>query len=188
MAPIMCGRVGAAEYGVLAEISAGDLFVGFLLSGHSSRTMFRRARESAQQRARARYEYLARLKRMQKKGLVELLEEKEGIKVRITETGIDELQVATLRKQPRPDVCDGKWRMVSFDIPNDHNELRHELRRLLQRIGFVHMQQSVYVFPYAVAVLDKLFARRAFPLSQVAYSTVETLAQDAVLRKYFKVG
>lgn len=187
MSPLRYRKLGPIEQGVLSDLTGGDLLVGFLFSNHSSRGLFRAAHTNAQARARARHAYLLALRRMQQQSLVQLLEKKDGTYVRIAPHGKDMLALSRVSTQLKPSTWDGQWRVVSFDIPNDHKELRHELRRLLLRIGFVHMQQSVYVFPYAVPVLEKIFAERRFPISQVAYSTVSRLAHDTLLRKHFKL-
>lgn len=47
-----------------------------------------------------------------------------------------------------PDVWDGKWRMVLFDIPNRHKWAREGLRERLKRMGLYRLQKSVFIFPY----------------------------------------
>ena len=48
----------------------------------------------------------------------------------------------------RPDRWDGKWRVVIWDVPEKRRELRDRLRATLTRIGFVHIQHSVWVCPW----------------------------------------
>ncbi len=42
---------------------------------------------------------------------------------------------------------DGRWRLVSFDVPNTHNSHRARLRNYLQGRGFGHLQNSVWITP-----------------------------------------
>lgn len=43
---------------------------------------------------------------------------------------------------------DGKWRIVSFDIPRALRTRRYELLRELHRLGFQKLQQSMWVHPF----------------------------------------
>lgn len=42
---------------------------------------------------------------------------------------------------------DGKWRMVIFDVPNEHTDLRDRFRDQLRRAGYGWLQNSVWVSP-----------------------------------------
>ena len=42
---------------------------------------------------------------------------------------------------------DGKWRMVSFDLPEKHNASRVRLRRYLKDRGFGYLQNSLWISP-----------------------------------------
>lgn len=48
-----------------------------------------------------------------------------------------------------PKKWDGRWRIVSFDIPRAMRSSRYELLRELHRLGFQKLQQSMWVHPYA---------------------------------------
>lgn len=43
---------------------------------------------------------------------------------------------------------DGKWRLISFDIPINENKKRNQLRALLQEFDFKPLHKSVWVSPY----------------------------------------
>lgn len=47
-----------------------------------------------------------------------------------------------------PKVWDRKWRIVIFDIPDDKKVARNILRDKLRQIGFILLQESVFVFPF----------------------------------------
>lgn len=47
-----------------------------------------------------------------------------------------------------PEKWDKKWRMVIFDIPNKKRKLRDAVRQKLIRIGFIELQESVYIYPF----------------------------------------
>ncbi len=48
----------------------------------------------------------------------------------------------------KADQWDGRWRIVTFDIPKKHSGLRDALRNKLTEIGMVRLQDSVFVYPY----------------------------------------
>lgn len=43
---------------------------------------------------------------------------------------------------------DKNFRIVMFDIPEDKKSMRNVLRKKLEKIGFLQMQKSVFVYPY----------------------------------------
>lgn len=47
-----------------------------------------------------------------------------------------------------PPKWDKKWRLVIFDIPDGKKNERDILRDKLERMGFLKLQESVYVFPF----------------------------------------
>ncbi len=69
---------------------------------------------------------------------------------RITSDGISYFKkLAT--KEKRKIQWDGKWRIISFDVPGDYSKDRNRLRGLLQGFDFYQLQKSVWVCPNSVA-------------------------------------
>jgi phenylacetic acid degradation operon negative regulatory protein len=145
------------------------------------------ARKRAQARAHAQYTFHRRLATLTKKGLIQLSEEKDGTYARLTDPGKSELAFLVVHSK-KPTIWDGKWRVLMFDIPNTNSQLREELRGLIKRIGYVALQQSVYVFPYDIPELTTLLTEKNLPLSQIAHSTIDSLPRDTALRKHFKLS
>lgn len=59
---------------------------------------------------------------------------------------------------------DGLWRIIIFDVPETHRRFRDALRKII-KIGFVPLQQSVWltpydVIPYLMPLLDYLHLSR----------------------------
>ena len=50
-------------------------------------------------------------------------------------------------KQPKQ--WDKKWRLVLFDIPEQHKKGRDYLTHKLKTLGFKQLQQSVWIYPFA---------------------------------------
>lgn len=46
-------------------------------------------------------------------------------------------------------IWDHKWRVVIFDIPTELHRERNKLRFRLKSLGFIMLQKSVFVIPYA---------------------------------------
>src|SRR5574344_2166383 len=51
-------------------------------------------------------------------------------------------------KIKKPKKWDGKWRVLIFDIKENKRSLRDKIRVTLSFIGFIKLQNSVWVFPY----------------------------------------
>ncbi|OGE27078.1 hypothetical protein A3H85_03975 [Candidatus Daviesbacteria bacterium RIFCSPLOWO2_02_FULL_40_8] len=92
------------------------------------------------------------LKRLQKRGLVEIVKRKSGVTtIKLSSVGrkyLRRLQIHTI-KINRPNKWDGRWRIIIFDIPITKNSSRELLRRNMKRLGFYKLQASVFVHPYA---------------------------------------
>ena len=43
---------------------------------------------------------------------------------------------------------DGRWRVLIFDVPEYRRGVREQIRRTLREVGFVRLQDSVWIYPY----------------------------------------
>lgn len=147
-------RLGKKEYEILEAISVGDELFGLLTSGGSGYLAHKQARRRAHNRAVRREKYLTkkRLENLAKKNLITLEPNGNGYRVSMSARGGHVLQERLLvQTAHKPSgVWDGSWRVVMFDIPQEHAKYRHALRHLLCRSGYVQVQQSVYVYPYRI--------------------------------------
>ncbi len=48
----------------------------------------------------------------------------------------------------KPKKWDRKWRLISFDIPEDERDVRDSLREHLLRLGFYEMHQSFFIHAF----------------------------------------
>ncbi len=86
-----------------------------------------------------------------------------------------------------PKVWDKKWRVVIYDIPEDRKSLRMELKRVLEGLGFVMVQKSVWVHAYPCEDL-LLLLKAEFRLGkEVLYLVVDRMENDTWMRKHFKL-
>lgn len=128
------------------------------------------------------------LKRLHKRGLVEIIKRKNGItEVKLTKEGKRKLaryQIDLLEIE-KPKIWDGKWRIIIFDIPIKKNFARELLRRKMKHLGFYKLQASVFVHPYPCFEVVK-FLRDYFGVpSEVEYLEVEKLESQNKLIGYF---
>jgi len=124
------------------------------------------------------------------KKLVEKYRHDGEISYRLTEEGerwVDlELQVASsfLKKKKR---WDGLWRVVIFDIPESRQRIRKELVSLLREVGFLKIQNSVWIFPYDCEELLALIKAEMRIGKEVLYMVVSALESDQVFRTHFRI-
>ncbi len=75
-------------------------------------------------------------------------ETSEGFKLALSDKGRVKWQTIQL-DQPLPKTrWDGRWRLVMFDIPSKQKKARDALRRKLQQLGLLQLQESVWITPY----------------------------------------
>lgn len=87
----------------------------------------------------------------------------------------------------KPRTWDGKWRVVIFDIWERRRSVRNRLRVLLQKIGFVRVQDSVWAYPYDCEEV-LAFIRTELKLGGgVVYLIAEGIESDASLRAKFNL-
>lgn len=135
-------------------------------------------------RARAAIRYLNR------HGLVIMKESGDTVTVEITEKGKRRLahyDFENLRIK-RPARWDGTWRLVSFDIPEKKKRTRESLRDKLRELGFLKIQQSLWVHPYACR--DEVnFISEVFQISPYLWLLEATTIDHAdFLRKKFNLA
>lgn len=55
---------------------------------------------------------------------------------------LDEMKIS------KPATWDGKWRIITFDIPEKRKKVREALRFRLKQLGLKEFQKSVFICPY----------------------------------------
>ncbi|MDP3645508.1 MAG: hypothetical protein Q8R25_00265 [bacterium] len=172
-------RLGDIEREVLEEVSCGDLFYGFLLSGRSTRRMYRLAHE------RATYRY------RRKRALERLIEldfiHAQGERLTITSAGRSALgdQIIKTLDLLKSNAWDYKWRVAAFDIPEVYAALRKKVRAILKRAGFVKLQNSVWVFPHECEDLVRLIKEESQLSKYILYGVLERIEDEKRLKKLF---
>lgn len=112
---------------------------------------------------------------------------KEGAFLKLTKEGENRLLKSTLKREVNMS-WDGKWRIISFDVPGGYSPERNKLRALLKHFNFYQLQKSVWVCPNSVAekfwklVIEENLQRYCKAM------VVEIMEGDENLKKYFKLN
>lgn len=121
--------------------------------------------------------------RLVKRGLLRY----EGSNLRLTQKGELVLRRFELQdfKFKKPKRWDRKWRVLIFDIPERRKGLRQKIRYTLTAIGFVRLQDSVWVYPYDCEDLITLLKSDLKVGKDVLYLIVDSLENDTALKIRF---
>ncbi len=126
--------------------------------------------------------------RLEQQGLVKLAKNKNGILcVHLTPLGVSQLEKYELSKLKieKPKKWDRKYRVVIFDIKEWKRWTRDGLRGWLSHLGFVRLQNSVWVYPYECEDILVLLKSNFKIGKEVLYMTVDSIENDYWLRKEF---
>jgi CRISPR-associated endonuclease Cas2 len=125
-----------------------------------------------------------------KKRLIEagLIEYSDGY-LRLTDKGEGKLKDLEVREYNviKPQKWDGKWRVLIFDIKEERKVLRDKIRRTLIQIGFVRLQDSVWIYPYDCEDLITLLKADFRVGKDVLYMIVDKLENDSYVRNLFSL-
>ena len=107
----------------------------------------------------------------------------------LTQEGEKRLHLIEHGTYPLPKTkWDKKWRVVTFDVSEKRKTSREKLRLLLRQVGFVRLQDSVWVYPYDVEEVVNLITTGNFLGKEVLYMTVHSTGKDVELKSYFKLN
>ena len=75
-----------------------------------------------------------------------------------------------------------------FDIEESRNVLRNKIRKTLAAIGFLRLQNSVWIYPYPCENLIALLKADFQIGSELLYITADSIEYDIELRKSFDLS
>ena len=106
---------------------------------------------------------------------------------KLTRKGEAKLRQLELKdfKFKKPTRWDGKWRILMFDIKESQSGLRNKIRKTLIVIGFLRLQNSVWIYPYPCENLIALLKADFQIGSELLYITANSIEYDTELRKSF---
>jgi len=130
-------------------------------------------------------------KHLKREKLIEYISSKDGQTViRITRKGQGKLYSFAIDKMviKKCKKWDGKWRLVTFDLPIRFNKARNALRFKLKQLGFVQFQKSLWIYPYPCEE-EILFIADYFKVAKyVEILEVNSITRDVFFRKHFKLN
>lgn len=86
---------------------------------------------------------------------------------------------------PKPAKWDGRWRMVIYDVAGHQASLRNIFRSCLKRVGFIALQESVWLYPYPCEK-EIHFLRDFCGMGEnVIYIIAHKIENDGMYRKKF---
>ena len=127
-------------------------------------------------------------KRLVAKGQAEWVKQNGKTFLRITEKGETEIafeQEKITLKAKKHKHWDRKWRMVIFDIPERRRRVRSRLREIMVEVGFMRLQDSVWVYPYDSEDFIALLKTELKIGKDVLYAIVDTIEHDKPIRTHF---
>ncbi|MBI2607967.1 MAG: hypothetical protein HYW51_04035 [Candidatus Doudnabacteria bacterium] len=136
-----------------------------------------------------RYEFNREVKKLQKKGYVALTKTNEGWLIRLLPKGRKWLKRVEFEKLalPKPKAWDGKWRLFSFDIPQELTTARNMMRRKLKSLGCYNIQRSLFAYPYDCRKELQTVAEYYEVAKYTLFAEVVYTDLDKELRKFFSL-
>jgi CRISPR/Cas system-associated endoribonuclease Cas2 len=90
-------------------------------------------------------------------------------------------------KIEKPRKWDKKWRVLIFDIKECKRNTRDRIREILTLIGFVRLQNSVWVYPYDCEDLINLTKADSAIGRELLYIVADRIENEKALLNHFKL-
>ncbi len=87
-------------------------------------------------------------KRLEDRGEIERAERGDRVLFQITQRGKEKINRSGLSSKRKSRNWDGRWYLVSFDIPESQKTSRNLLRKRLLMLGLGKLQRSLWISPY----------------------------------------
>lgn len=121
------------------------------------------------------------LKRLNAQKVVEVTDEE----VRVTDKGKLKILKYKLDEMEIKRKTDGKWRVIIYDVANLKKYQRDVFRKMLKRLRFLRLQESVYLTPF-VCDAEIEYLREMFDIGKdVLVLKVKEIENAQVYKKYF---
>ena len=136
----------------------------------------------------SRREIQLSLNHLKRKKFIAFENQGNKFKLALTKLGRNRLaQIILSEIKIKPTKWDGQWRLLTFDIPEQHKAARHTFRRKLKELGFFHFQRSVFLLPYPCDKEIKLIVEHLKISPYVHVLTTDRFPNDQALIKKFKL-
>ncbi len=183
----------APVHEVLAILGRGAIISAAILAPKSAAMLLPLVQESPDWDEWKHYNmsYLKRtLDRLEKAKQVTIVYEHGKEVVRLTQNGkrkILKYTIETLSVE-KPKHWDGKWRVVLYDIPENHSGMRDFIRETLRSMGFYAIQESVYILPYPCFEQIEFLREYYFLGTKIQYMLVKHIENDSAYKTYFNLS
>ena len=137
-----------------------------------------------------KYSFNRSFARLKGAGLIFFEKTAKGNFVRLTPKGEAKLRRLEFLnyKIKKPKHWDGKLRILAFDIKEERKSVRNKVRHTLSQIGFVRLQDSVWVYPYDCEDLIMLL-KADFKIGRdLIYIIADSIENDKNLRNAFSLS
>lgn len=126
--------------------------------------------------------------RLEKQGHIKIVKNQQGVRcVELTNKGeklFERYEIGELEIK-KPKRWDGKYRVIIFDIKEWKRSIRDQIRGWLEDLGFIKLQNSVWVYPYECREVIILLKSHLNVGQEVLYLTVESIENDKWLKRAF---
>ena|SRR3989344_9295451 len=140
--------------------------------------------------ALARREMSRVYRKLLAQGQIKMIDKKDGVShYALTEKGKElaqRFEYQNIRLKPKKG-WDRQWRIIIFDIPERLRGKRDVLRDALRRVGFIKLQQSVWVYPHDCAELVVLIRKDLHLYTYVLYIVADTIEREREIAKKFGI-
>lgn len=129
------------------------------------------------------------LERLEKEKLVQIKDTKSHQIVEITQRGRRRILKYALNELTieKPKIWDGKWRLISYDIPGKHKFLRKVFREYLRIWGFYPLHESVFLHAYPCGKQVEFLREYLGVGEYVRFFSVSRIENDSLFRDFFGV-
>ena len=136
-----------------------------------------------------KYSFNRSLERLRKNDLILWEKTDKGNFMRLTQKGEAKLRQLEVNdyKIEKPKRWDGKWRLLAFDIKEERKNLRNKIRFTLKQIGFMRLQDSLWIYPYDCEDLIMLLKVDFKVGKDLIYIISDSVENDKNLRREFNL-
>lgn len=177
---------------VLKLVAAGAFIAGSIVAPNLSKLAKPLIRDLSEDKSWKRFNvpYLKRkLKRLENQKLVRFGADGTKQVVEITTEGRKRIIKFALNdiKVVRPSSWNGRWWLVTYDIPKTHNPTRYQISQYLKMWGFYPLEDSVFLHAYPCEK-EVTFLREFLGVGKwIRIFFVDKIENDKIFREFFGI-
>ncbi|MFH0749875.1 MAG: hypothetical protein V1917_03100 [Candidatus Gottesmanbacteria bacterium] len=129
------------------------------------------------------------IQRLHKQKMVEISEHNGQQCIILTVNGKRKILKYALTEMAieKPKTWDGQWRLIIYDIEDNHKKMRDLFRSQLKMLGFFQLQKSVWLYPYPCDEQISFLREYDGVGNEVMYIVTNILEDDTPYREYFGI-